>query len=128
MRVDCIHSIEYISPIVKDDYGNDFWLSLVNYKMIEGQTMHPSSGYLVIARKQGGGDNFPSYAKEEEAFWKTKERDLLKIDNDDFYVEEFKERMHSLEWKPKSITGYQAASKDELNLVTRFYVVKKIKN
>lgn len=113
MRKDEIHSIEYILPVVKDDYGNDLWLALVNAKYKKGQTMHPSSGYLVISKTSGRSDFFNTYAKEEEAFWKTKDRNLLKIDTEDFHIEEYQERVHRLEKDP--------------NIVTRFYVMKKIK-
>ena len=114
-----IHSIEYISPIIKDDYGNDLWLALVNMQKSCGDT-----GYYVMSKNGDFSDGYVTYATE--AFWKTKEKDLLLIDTKEFRVEEYAERMHSLEWKPKAETGYQSAPKEDLNLVTRFHVIKNI--
>jgi hypothetical protein len=122
MRKDSIHSIKYIFPVIKDDYGNDFWLALINAVYKTGETMFPSSGYLVISKNAIAGDGFKTYAQETEAFWKSKERELIKIEKYGFYIEEYNERFHSLEWQPKSAIGYQGVPIDKQNLVTRFYV------
>jgi hypothetical protein len=122
MRKEYIHSIQYLFHVVKDDYGNDFWLALVNSKRERGYSH--CSGYYVISKNGDITDGFRTYATE--AFWKTKKRDLLIIEKDSFYIEEYEDRMHSIEWKPKSQTGYQAAPEEDLNLVTRFYVRKEV--
>ncbi len=122
MRKEYIHSVQYLFPVVKDDYGNDFWLALVNSKKQYGYAH--CSGYYVISKNGDISDGFVTYATE--AFWKKKERDMLIIEKDGYYIEEYKERMHAMEWKAKSETGYQAASKNDLNLVTRFYVRKEV--
>ena len=121
MRKDYIHSIQYILPVVKDDYGNDFWLALVNTKKQHGYSHY--SGYCVISKTGDISNGYVDYATE--AFWKVKERNLLLIEKDGYYIEEYKERMHGLEWKPTSQTGYQPVPKDDLRLVTRFYVRKE---
>jgi len=115
MRKDYIHSVSYLFPIVKDDYGNDFWLALVNSKKQFGYAH--CSGYYVISKSGDVSDGFITYATE--AFWKAKERDLILLEKDGYYIEEYIERKHSMEWNPKSVTDYQGA-------VTRFYVRKEI--
>ena len=122
MRKEYIHSIKYLFQIIKDDYGNDFWLAFVNSKKEYGYSH--CSGYYVIAKNGDVSDGFITYTTE--AFWKTKERDLLLIEKDGYRIEEYKERMHSMEWEPKSGTAYQAAPEEKLNLVTRFYIRKEI--
>jgi hypothetical protein len=122
MRTEFIHSIEYIMPIVKDDYGNDFWLALVNTKKQSGYAH--CSGYYVIAKNNSVNDGYKTYATE--AFWKVKEKNLLLIESNGFYIEEYKERAHTMEWNPKSFTGYQSAPDELKFLVTRFYVRKNI--
>jgi hypothetical protein len=117
-----IHSIDYILPIVVDDYGNDLWLAFINTKKEFGRAH--ASGYYVISKNEQVNDGFITY--ETEAFWKTKGKELLVIDKDGFYIEEYFERHHSLEWKPKSGTGFQAAGPEFRNDVTRFYVRKNI--
>lgn len=123
MRKDFIHSIKYLFPIVKDDYGNDFWLAFINSNRKHGY-IHCSGYYVISKNNDVLSDGFSTYATE--AFWKTKERNLLVIEKDGYCVEEYKERMHSIEWNPNSQTRYQAVPKEYLNLVTRFYVIKEI--
>ena len=105
MRFDLIHSMKYLFPIAKDDYGNDLWLVFVNTKNKNGWCRH--CGYFVMSK------NKEEHGYVEEAYWKTKEKELIKIEKDGFMIEEYNERQHRLEDK-------------EPNLVTRFYIRKDL--
>jgi hypothetical protein len=83
-------------PIIKDDTGNELCLTLVEAKLPSYPHEFVESTYkfwTIIGRNQRQWNN-KAVSYESTAFWKSKERKLLKIELNGLIIEELTDGTH----------------------------------